>query len=342
MNPSQRWGRFSSPLLWRPAGLRWLLGAIGWSLALGGAVVGVAIGVMHYVGMHALLVPGQLSWDASLIITSLVIGVVLSAAAMLAFHRNTGTAAIASAGGLLTLAICGLHFTAMGAVTVQPDPTIAFQGYGINRVEMALVVAAVTFIVLLTALAAAAIQKTNLRCEAALREQNSLFEIALHHLPVGLSMFDSEQRLIMCNPAYRRLYDLGDNLSCKGASFSDIVFDYVRREGGSDDGTRIDEARHWITQHLSKLRLGKVFTETVRLTGGRSIFKRVSPIAGGGWVDVQEDITAVQRSGEKIEWLARHDPLTGIANRFQFRERLEHQFECYDPRLGFRPALDRS
>jgi len=27
--------------------------------------------------------------------------------------------------------------------------------------------------------------------------------------------------------------------------------------------------------------------------------------------------------------------LTGIANRFQFRERLEHQFECYDPRLGF-------
>jgi diguanylate cyclase (GGDEF)-like protein len=306
-----------------------------WSVTFGGAVVGVAIGLMHYIGMHALLVPGELSWDALLIITSLVIGVVLSTAAMLAFHRNTGTAAIASAGGLLTLAICGLHFTAMGAVTVQPDPTVAFQGFGINRVEMALVVAAVTFIALLTALAAAAIQKTNLRCEAALREQNSLFEIALHNLPVGLSMFDSEQRLIMCNPAYRRLYDLGDNLSCKGASFSDIVFDYVRRESGSDDGTRIDEARHWITQHRSKLRLGKVFTETVRLTGGRSIFKRVSPIAGGGWVDVQEDITAVQRSGEKIEWLARHDPLTGIANRFQFRERLEHQFECYDPRQGF-------
>ena len=150
-----------------------------WSVGFGGAVVGVAIGVMHYVGMHALLVPGELSWDASLIITSLVIGVVLSAAAMLAFHRKTGTAAIASASGLLTLAICGLHFTAMGAVTIQPDPTVAFQGFGINRVEMALAVAAVTSIVLLTALAAAAIQKTNLRCEAVLREQNSLFEVSL-------------------------------------------------------------------------------------------------------------------------------------------------------------------
>jgi NO-binding membrane sensor protein with MHYT domain len=172
------------------------------SLGLGGAVVGVAIGVMHYVGMRALLVPGDLHWDATWVSASLVIAVVLSTAAMLAFHRKTGTPAITLAGGLLALAICGLHFTAMGAVTIEPDPTIAFQGYGIDRVEMALSVAAVTFIVLLTAIAAAAIQKTNSRCEAVLREQNSLFEAALHHLPVGLSMFDSEQRLIMCNPAF--------------------------------------------------------------------------------------------------------------------------------------------
>ena len=305
------------------------------SLGLGGAVVGVAIGAMHFVGMHALLVPGGLRWDAPLVAASLAIGVVLSAAAMLVFHRKTGAPAIALAGGLLALAICGLHFTAMGAVTIEPDPTIAFQDYGINRGELALAVAAVTFIVLLTAIAAAAIQTTSTRCEAVLREQNSLFEAALHHLPVGLSMFDGEQRLIMCNPAYRSLYDLTGDLSRRGARFSDIVLDSVRRVGGSDDGSRIDSARDWISQHLSKLRGGKVFTETVRLADGRSIFKRVSPIAGGGWVDVQEDITAVQESGKKIEWLARHDALTGIANRFQFRERIERQFECYDPRLGF-------
>jgi diguanylate cyclase (GGDEF)-like protein len=305
-----------------------------WSV-VGGAVVGMAIGVMHYVGMHALLIPGELRWEAPLVTASLLIGGVLSAAAMLAFHHKTGTAAIATASGLLTLAICGLHFTAMGAVTIQPDPTIAFQGFGINRVEMALAVAAVTLIVLLTVLAAAAIQKTNLRCEAVLREQNSLFELALHHLPVGLSMFDSEQRLILCNPAYRRLYELSDHLSRRGADFSDIVVDYVQRAGGTTDDPSINSARSWITEHLSKLRLGNAFTETLRLADGRSIFKRVSPITGGGWVDIQEDITAVEKSGEKIEWLARHDALTNIANRFQFRERLERQFECYDPRQGF-------
>jgi diguanylate cyclase (GGDEF)-like protein len=46
-------------------------------------------------------------------------------------------------------------------------------------------------------------------------------------------------------------------------------------------------------------------------------------------------MTALRKSDDKIEWLARHDALTGIANRFHFRERLEHQFQCYDPRLGF-------
>jgi diguanylate cyclase (GGDEF)-like protein len=148
-------------------------------------------------------------------------------------------------------------------------------------------------------------------------------------------MFDGEQRLIMCNSAYRALYDLTDELACRGASFSDLVLDYVRRAGGGDDGTRLDSARNWITEHLSKLKLGNEFTETIHLRDGRCIFKRVGPITGGGWVDVQEDVTAVRQSGEKIEWLARHDALTGIANRFQFRERLERQFECYDPRSGF-------
>jgi diguanylate cyclase (GGDEF)-like protein len=306
-----------------------------WMVGVGGAVLGIAIGVMHYVGMRALIVPGELTWDALLVIASLVFGVVFSAAAMLVFHLKTGRAAIVAAGGLLTLAICTLHFTAMGAVILVPDPTIAFQGYGIDRVDMALAVAGVTFVVLLTAFAAAAIQRTNIRFEAVLRKQNSLFEAALRHLPVGLSMFDAEQRLIMCNPAYRRLFDLSEELARPGAKFEDIVLSYVKRESGNEDAARLERVRDWITGHLSKLKLGNVFTETVRLSDGRSIFRRVGPVADGGWVDVHEDVTAVRQSGEKIEWLARHDALTGIANRFDFRERLEHQFECYDPRLGF-------
>ena len=309
-------------------GNRWLVG-------LGGVVVGIAIGSMHYVGMDALIVPGTLLWDARLVAASWVMGVAIAAAAMLVFHLKPGISAILISGGLLTLAICTLHFTAMGAVTIEPDPTIQFQGYGINRSAMALAVTGVTCLVLMSAIAIAAIQRTNTRCETALREQNFLFEAALRHLPVGLSMFDSEQRLIMCNPAYRGLYALSEEATCPGTSFSDIVLDHVKREGAGDCRARLDNARHWIAEHFAKLDCGKVFTDTLLLNDGRTIFKRVAPITGGGWVDVQEDVTAARRSDQKIEWLARHDALTEIANRFQFRERLERQFESYDPRLGF-------
>jgi diguanylate cyclase (GGDEF)-like protein len=48
------------------------------------------------------------------------------------------------------------------------------------------------------------------------------------------------------------------------------------------------------------------------------------PLVDGGWVDIQEDITEKRRAEERIEWLARHDPLTGVANRFHFRETFEN------------------
>src|ERR1700694_2476943 len=42
-----------------------------WMVGVGGAVVGIAIGVMHYVGMRALIVPGDLTWDVPLVVASL-------------------------------------------------------------------------------------------------------------------------------------------------------------------------------------------------------------------------------------------------------------------------------
>ena len=127
---------------------------------------------------------------------------------MQVYQRDHATRAIWKCAGLLTAAIRSLHFAAIGAVTVIPDPLIEFQPSGLNRTLMAIAVAAVTFIVLLSALAAAVIHTSGIRCENALRDQNARFEEALRYLPVGLSMFDAEQRLVMCNAPYREIYDL--------------------------------------------------------------------------------------------------------------------------------------
>lgn len=289
--------------------------SIVWPI-LGGLIVGLAIASMHYVGMTALVIPGTIAWDVELVRRSIVLGALIAGAALLLFRAIKGKGAILAAGAMLTLAICVLHFTAMGAVTIQPDPTTTFQESGMNRGHLALVIAAVTFIVLLSVVSAATVQRANLRYEEALRRQNTLLEAAMRYLPVGLSMFDGDQRLIMCNPAYRKLYCLSEVSARKGAPYADIVAGLVHGKGYDGAVNLV------LASYLLKLGCGQTFTETVDLEDGRTIIKKVGPIAGGGWVDVHEDITDRVQREAKIAHMARHDPLTGLPNRAHLMDAL--------------------
>src|SRR4051812_16685217 len=82
------------------------------SAVAGGAIVGAGFGTMHYIGMSAANVSGLIVWDRNFVIASVVIGITLSAIAA-AEHRRRLGAAPWRAALLFTLAICGLHFTAM-------------------------------------------------------------------------------------------------------------------------------------------------------------------------------------------------------------------------------------
>ena len=166
-----------------------------------------------------------------------------------------------------------------------------------------------------------------------LERLNSCFEAALNHMGRGLSMFDADQRLVVCNKAYAGIYFLPEELTRPGTTLAEILAFHMRRTtGGSPSATGISQ---WIEQHVAKLAQDGKREEIQNLSDGRVIRVTYHPLNGGGWVDMQEDITAQRRSDEKIKWLARHDTLTEVPNRFHFRECLEQQFECYDPRLGF-------
>jgi diguanylate cyclase (GGDEF)-like protein len=172
-----------------------------------------------------------------------------------------------------------------------------------------------------------------LRRNETLEQLNACFEAALNHLGRGLSMFDAEQRLVVCNKAYSDIYVLPAALTRPGTPLVDILRYHARRIKGEEVSK--EAAADWVREHVTRLRRGGSREETQNLPNGRIIRVTYQPLPGGGWVDMQEDITAQRESDEKIEWLARHDTLTEIPNRFHFRERLEHQFETYDPRQGF-------
>jgi diguanylate cyclase (GGDEF)-like protein len=163
-----------------------------------------------------------------------------------------------------------------------------------------------------------------------LERLNTWFEIALNNMVRGLSMFDADQRLIVCNESYREMYALPEELTRPGTPLADILRYHIKKETGRDGEEERTRQDQWLKKHAAKLASGNSFTRTQNLSGGRTFLVTYQPLAGGGWVDVQEDITEKRRAEEKVEWLARHDPLTGIANRFYFRESFEDALKIVD------------
>ena len=157
------------------------------------------------------------------------------------------------------------------------------------------------------------------------------FEIALDNMARGLSMFDAEQRLIVCNKMYRDIYELPEELTRPGTPLSEIVQYHVRHQTGRECEQATENQRQWIARHTAQLALGKTFSYTQELRDGRIIQVSNQPLAGGGFVDLQEDITEKRRAEQKIAWLALHDGLTEVANRVHFREQLTRALEKRKP-----------
>jgi diguanylate cyclase (GGDEF)-like protein len=98
----------------------------GWHPAVGGAVNGSSMGIMHYLGMYAVL-PGTIIWDMPLVLLSLGLGLGLNGAAFIVFGRTQSRIAVWGAAALLTMGFVGLHFTALRAahVIAAPGPVLA-------------------------------------------------------------------------------------------------------------------------------------------------------------------------------------------------------------------------
>ncbi len=156
-----------------------------------------------------------------------------------------------------------------------------------------------------------------------LAQINARFEVALNNMARGLSMFDSEGRLIVCNALYREFYNLPEELTEPGTPFSRIIAYHAAKEGCANSAEDLKRQQLWIAGQRDEIRHGKIFSRTHTLPDGRIVLVTIQPLEDGGWVDIQEDVTEKTLAQERISWLARHCPLTEIANRFHLRETLE-------------------
>ena len=126
--------------------------------ALGGAVFGIAIGAMHFTGMKALTAPATFDWDNTYRLASWAIGIAGGAAALRVFARGHGWRRLMNGTTLMCVAIAGLHFTAMSALTLTPDPTVAASQSTIIPPDwLAVIVAAVMGMIVVLGLVAAVV-----------------------------------------------------------------------------------------------------------------------------------------------------------------------------------------
>src|ERR1700759_2080765 len=73
--------------------------------AIGGAIVGIGVAAMHYTGMMALELPARLNWSLDIVFSSVVLGSLFGAAALVIASRADSFRRSAAATVLLTVAI---------------------------------------------------------------------------------------------------------------------------------------------------------------------------------------------------------------------------------------------
>jgi signal transduction histidine kinase len=125
-----------------------MLAATGrYFIAIGGAVVGLGVGAMHYVGMMAVRVPAHVHYDAGYVAASIELGAVIAVPAVLLAVRRLDMRSRLLGALLLTLAICGLHFTAMASLTLEPNPMVPLPDVVIDPEWLAIALAAMTVLI---------------------------------------------------------------------------------------------------------------------------------------------------------------------------------------------------
>jgi diguanylate cyclase (GGDEF)-like protein/PAS domain S-box-containing protein len=159
--------------------------------------------------------------------------------------------------------------------------------------------------------------------ETKLREQKLQIDTAINNMTQGLLMFDAKSRLVLCNPRYIEMYNLSAEVAKPGCGLRELIMH--RQRVGCFSG----DPEKYCDELLACVAQGKSSNQVVELPDGRFIRVINRPMSDGGWVATHEDITdrrRAQRRIENLQYLAHHDPLTGLPNRAAFDERLSKMF----------------
>jgi diguanylate cyclase (GGDEF)-like protein/PAS domain S-box-containing protein len=273
--------------------------------ALGGATVGLGIACMHFTGMAALRVPGYITYDPALVAASVVLGIGLGAAAFTVRRRMAGPLGFALATGLLTLAICAMHFTGMASARITVIANAGLPTGILSDGWLAAGIAIATLTITILCLVTTVVDQHLAR--RALGEAERLS--ALAEAGTEGIVICSDGIIEYGNSAFSRITGLTAQEMAR-RPFRDFVshndYDHairVKEEGGTpfEASLRTKDGDHIPVELFAR-----------RMEAGKEIF-------------AMRDLTEQKRSQARIEFLAHHDALTELPNRSLFKTRFQQE-----------------
>jgi diguanylate cyclase len=274
-----------------------------WPSAISGAIMGIGISSMHYLGMAAMKMDAEYSYKPGLFAASIAIAVVVSYIALYIFsvlQKYMGSFLVKTATAIIMgLAITSMHYTGMAAVVFYTDAPLDHAMHEMHTMDMRILIGVVTAGILLLLIITGLTSLLDRYVEYRL----SYFD-PLTHLPNQRQFEQDLKNGVKGSLAIIHIHDLEKWISGHGYSFGDEIIKSVsdgvegllpkemkayRIEGnrfalfasGEHDYEKIKAAMH---------RVMAVFTQPLIIGNQRLVIDMVCAICSAGDKQSQKEL----------------------------------------------------
>ena len=121
-------------------------------LLIAGVIAGAGVSSMHYSGMAAMITAADMSYNNTLVIVSVIIGIAAATAAFWLAFNLEGTMQMVGASFVMAFAVCGMHYVGMEAMIMTPNHNLLMPESGVEPLTMGLFIFCFAMIMLVLCL----------------------------------------------------------------------------------------------------------------------------------------------------------------------------------------------